>query len=138
MMKLNIQLFGGRGASSNTNRTLKSILNVVNNGQVFDFSVGPTMTIISRYEKGDYTWLNSSGDSPMRRFEQEVLPKLGNEFVVIDDGIGKISRASRFKKYGYEVVGETSAREKDITNGVYTSKERNYKKDKWILMRKKG
>lgn len=137
-MKLNLQMFGGRGASSSTNRTLKSILNIVNNGQVFDFSVGPTMTIVSRYENGDYTWYKSSGDSPMRRFEQEVVPKLGNEFVVIDDDIGKQSRASRFKKYGYEIVGEINAREKDIQNGVYTLKERNYKKDKWILMRKKG
>ena len=129
---------GSRGASSSSNaRLTKNILNIVNNGQVFDFSVGPTMTIISRYENGDYTWLNSSGDSPMRAFEQEIVPTLKNEFVVIDDGIGKTSRASRFKKYGYEVVGSIKARDKDIENGVYTPKERTYKEDNWILMRKR-
>lgn len=139
MLKLDIQQFGGRGASSSSNaRITKDILNIVNNGQVFDFSVGPTMTLISRYEKGGYTWLNSSGDSPMRAFEKEIVPSLKDEFVVIDDGISKTSRASRFKKYGYEIVGEIKAREKDIMNGVYTTKERTYKDDKWILMRKKG
>lgn len=137
-MKLNIQMFGGRGASSSSKTKItKDIVNVVNNGQVFDFSVGPKMTLISRYENGEYSQYYSSGDSPMRAFEKEIVPNLKDEFVVIDDGISKTSRASRFKKYGYDVVGEINAREKDIPNGVYTTKERNYNGDKWILMRKR-
>lgn len=137
MIKLDIQRFGGRGASS-FGRIKRDIVNIMNNGQVFDFSVGPTMTIISRYENGNYTWLNSSGDSPMRAFETEVVPNLKDEFIVIDDGISKVSRASRFKKYGYEVAGEITETEKDIMNGIYTNKPRgtNYDK-KWVLMRKK-
>lgn len=137
-MILSIQRFGGRGASSSSNTKLTNdIVNVVNNGQVFDFSVGPQMTLVSRYEDGSYNWYRSYGDTPMRRFDIEVADKLKDEFVVIDDGYNKISRASRFKKYGYEVVGEISAREKDIQQGIYTKNPRGYGETKWILMRKK-
>lgn len=139
MLKLDIQRFGGRGASS-SGRIKRDIINIMNNGQVFDFSAGPTMTLISRYENGGYADRYSRGDSPMRFFEREVVPELKDEFVVIDDGSTKVPRYSRFKKYGYEKVGEITERKRNVMDGMFVDEESNIPiqyADKWVLMRKK-
>lgn len=115
----------------------KNIVDVVNNGQVFEMSAGPTMTICSRYENGDYTWLNSSGDSPMGFFDIDIVPHLKDEFVVVEKGDTKIPRYSRFKKYGYEKIGEIKATDMDTMEGKYTENERTSDwVDKWVLMKK--
>lgn len=117
----------------------KEIVDIVNSGQVFEFSPGPTMTLCSRYENGEYTNLYSSGDSPMSAFEKEIVPYLSDRFVVVEDNVGKIPRHSRFKKYGYRKVGEIKATEKDIMQGVYTSNEKDSEwANSWVLMKKKG
>lgn len=114
----------------------QEIVDTVNNGQVFEFSVGPQMTICSRYENGSYTYYYSSGDCPMWRFEIEMVPHLKDKFVVVDDNIGKISRASRFKKYGYKVVGEIKETKKG-PDGYSLEDDNNDYGDTWILMEKK-
>ena len=98
------------------------------------------MTICSVYENGDYTWLNSNTDSPMFEFEKVVVPNLKDEFVVVDDNIGKVHRSSRFKKYGYEEVGKIKERKRDIYGtGKYTN-DRFFDNDEqgsdWVLMKK--
>lgn len=116
----------------------QTITDIVNNGQVFDFSVGPTMTIISRYENGNYGTLMSDEDEPMGFFESHIVPHLSDQFVVIDDGVNKKGRASRFKKYGYEIAGEIEARKKNFLEGTYENVPYEVSNpDKWILMRKK-
>ncbi len=116
----------------------KDITNIVNTGQVFEFSIGPQMTLCSRYENGDYTWGHQSQDEPMWRFEEAIVPELKDEFVVIDRHYGKVPRTSRFKKYGYEVVGETKERKKNIGEGIYDNESVDYGDETWYLMRKKG
>ena len=118
----------------------EDIIDVVNNGQVFEFTPGPQMTLCSRYEDGKYNYLMASGDSPMWRFEAEIVPYLQEQFVVVDDGVSyKTPRTSRFKKYGYEVVGNIKERKQDHNEGKYTDEEETGSWVKtWYLMRKKG
>lgn len=125
-------------SNENQDQIDKDITNVVNTGQVFEFSIGPQMTLCSRYENGDYTWRHQSQDEPMWRFEEAIVPELKDEFVVIDQHYGKVPRTSRFKKYGYEVVGETKARKRNIMEGIYDNESVDYGDETWYLMRKKG
>lgn len=137
---MNNKIRGKKQTGEETQDQIKrDIIDIVNNGQVFEFSAGPQMTLCSRYEKGGYTWNNSSQDEPMWRFEEAIVPHLQEQFVVVDNGSTKNPRSSRFKKYGYEVVGEIKRTDKSTSEGIFTDKEWDIESaDKWILMRKKG
>lgn len=102
-MKLNIQLYGGRGASSSGNINSK-INNLYESGKVITFGVGPTNTYISLSYNG-FGSVNS-WDAPIKMATRDgILNEIDNEALVIADKSQVNLRSNYFKRNGFEIVG---------------------------------
>ena len=103
-MRINIQLFGGRGASSSNNKTSNRIKDIIDNGKVIEFGRGPSNTYIALKENGyksSTTW-----DAPIKLATRDgILNKINNEAVAIADTEQVKLRSDYFKRNGFEVVG---------------------------------
>lgn len=107
-MRINLQLFGGRGASSNSAKSINSkIKKMLDDGNVFDFGVGPRYTTIAFKRHGIKSF--SEWDAPITLATKDGILKqlkIGEEATakVWDDQV-KI-RTNYFKRNGYKVIGE--------------------------------
>lgn len=102
-MRLNIELFGGRGASSSNNINSK-INNIYESGKVITFGTGPTNTYISL----DYNGFGSINkwDAPIKMATKDgILNEIQDEALAIVDKDQVNLRSNYFKRNGFEIVG---------------------------------